>query len=483
LRAKPQRDAPTPPVRRSAAANRRVDPGKAERRRTPRSPEERRSRNRTVLLLLLLALVNGYVFVWRDGAGLSSLGALQAASVPGGHGPLPPYAEPPQRACGGDPVRVFETLEDLVRLETTLSAGYTLRLALLQLGVDGDEIDRVEADVRAHVDLGLLGGSGAPVRVAMDRLGGVQALEIELAEGHLLQACRSEDGFTVRNIQHPLRSDVEAIAIALGSDADLSRAVEQAGEKPELAHLLAESLAYDVDFAIDARPGDRIGALIEKRWLGRRFHRYGAVLGVRYVGAAGRVAYFRYKPEGGTAAYFDRDGTPMRRALRRSPVAYRRVDPEARGLLAPTIEVVEGRIGAVYRLPEGAPLVALADATVRSADRTLQQGLYVDLELADGTTLRYAHLSRLVGELATGTPVRQGQVIALAGHSGRTPSDRLRLEVWSDRDGATTTLDPLRLLGGETTPAPTVGSPIPAAQRDRFAKDVAPWARALRLGQ
>jgi murein DD-endopeptidase MepM/ murein hydrolase activator NlpD len=478
-----QREPKSPPPRRAAPGNRRVDPAKVERKRTPKTPEERRSRNRTVLLLALLALVNAYVFVWRDGAGLSSLGSLQAASVPGGHGPLPPYADPPENACGGDPVRVFETLEDLVRLDTTLAPGYTLRLALLQIGIDGEEIDRIEADVRAHVDLGLLGGSGAPVRLAMDRTGGVQAIEIELAEGQLLQACRGDDGFSVRNIQHPLRSDVEAIAVVLGSDADLSSAVEKAGEKPELAHLLSESLAFDVDFATEARPGDRIHALVEKRWLGRRFHRYGAVLAVRYVGAAGRMAYFRYKPEGGTLAYFDRDGEPMRRALRRSPVAYHRVDPEARGLLAPTIEVVEGRIGAVYRLPEGAPLVALGDATVRACERTLQQGLYVDLELPDGVTLRYAHLSRTIGELAPGTAVRQGQVIALAGHSGRTPADRLRLEVWGDENGSTATLDPLRLLGGETGRSPTVGDPIPDKQRDRFAKDVAPWARALRLAQ
>src|SRR5690606_14032941 len=204
-------------------------------RRAPSGPASRKIRNRTILLLGILVLVNAYVFVWREEGALTGLG-LQAAAIGQSGGPLPPVADPPEEACGGDPVRVFEGLEDLVHLDTTLSGAFTLRLALLHLGVNGEEIDRIEAAVRDKVDLGLLGGSGAPLRVAADRFGTVHALEIELAEGHLLQACRSQEGdelFSVRNIQHPLRSDVVVVPLELGKDADLAAAVDQAGEKPE----------------------------------------------------------------------------------------------------------------------------------------------------------------------------------------------------------------------------------------------------------
>lgn len=471
---------------RAAAGNRKV-PASGRRARAPVDPGERKTRNRTILALGLLALVNLYVFGLRDGGGLGDLGQLGSASISGTQGPLPPLASAPEQACGGDPVRIFEGLGDLISLQTQLGAGYTLRLSLLQLGIASDEIDRVEADVRTHVDLSLLGGSGAPLRLAMDRFGTIHALEIELAEGHILQACRNAgDGrtFEVRNIQHPLRTDVEVVALELGADADLARAVLEAGEKPELADQIARTLASDVDFLTETRPGDKLAVMVEKRWLGRRFHRYGQIMAARFQGAAARVAYYRYKPEGGSIGYYDGDGQPVRRALLRSPVAFFAVDVEARGLLPPSIEMVQGRLGAVYRLPEGAPVVALGDGVVEAVDRSASEGHVLELRFDDGTLARYAHVLRVVGELTPGTRVQQGQIVALAGHSGRTPNDRLRLELVRELgDEPPAAVDPLLLLGRDSERPPVVGAAIEGDAKQRFTDDIASWTRALKLAR
>ncbi len=462
--------------------NRKVEAAARGRTKAPADPAERKTRNRTILALGVLAAINGYVFFGRGDNGLAALSALGATAIEDRSGPLLPHASPPESACGGDPVRIFEGLESLLGLSTTLSGGYTLRLGLLQLGIASEEIDSIEAGVRNHVDLSLLGGSGAPLRVAIDRLGTVHALEIELAEGHILQACRTVDGgepFATRNIQHPLRTDVEVVTLEIGGDADLSKAVLDAQEKPELADIIARTLAFDLDFTTEMRPGDRISVMIEKRWLGRRFHRYGQVLAVRFSGSAARLAYFRYKPEGAPAGYFDADGEPVRRALLRSPVGYFAVDPEARALLAPSIEVIQGRLGAVYRLPEGAPIVALGDGEIVEVDEASNEGHVLEVRFDDGTTARYGHLMRVIGEPKAGTRVSQGQVIALAGHSGRTPSDRLRLDL---RNGDEP-LDPMRVLGRDATRPARVGTPISATARKRFDEDIGPWARALKLSR
>lgn len=473
--------------KRGGSSNRRVRTeersagGRSPRReRAPLTPAERKARNRTVLLLSILGLVNAYVFLWSGGGALAGLAGAPAAVIGGErHGPLPPVADPPARSCTGDPVRIFEGLDDLVHLDSILSRGLTLRLAMLQMGVEGTEIDLVEASVRPHVDLSLLGGSGAPLRLAIDRLGGVRALEIELAEGHVLQACRDGEGFAVRNLQHPLRSDVEVIALTLGRDADLAAAVEAADEEVELARMIANQLAHEVDFMTEARPDDEVTVVVEKRWLGRSFHRYGALLAVRFDGAAARAGHYLYKPEGAPPAYFDAKGQPVRRALLRSPVGYHRVPAEARGMLPPSLEVVEGRVGAAYRLPEGAPLVAIGDGIVVDVDHDAERGEYVDLELEDGTVARYSHLLRPVASLDVGSSVRQGQLLGLAGHSGRTPYDRLRLELWPS--GEDETADPMVLTAkGSARPA-RVGTPVPEEQRARYEEDIAPRRRALRV--
>lgn len=447
-------------------------------------PVERKTRNRTVALLLLLAAVNLYVFVWREGTSVLELGGPRAAAIveheERGHGPLGAFAETPATACGGDPVRIFEGLHDQIHQATTLDKGRTLRLALLELGVAATEIDALEAALRPTIDLGLVAGTGAPLRVATDRHGAILALEIEQSEGRLLQACRAESGLSVRAIQHPPVSDVVAVHLELGPDADLRAAVVEAGERPELADRIAAALAFEVDLVADARPRDRLDLVIERRFLGKQFHRYGSLLAVRFRGEAGRFLAFRFQTSGGQAAYYDAEGKPTRRTLLRSPLAFHALSSGARAMMPPSVEVVAGRAGALYRRPEGAPVVALGDGAVRTLGEQGDAGLVLEIAHEDGTVARYAHLSRTLGDLRPGQPVRQGQLVALAGHSGKTATDRVRLELWREEHGEPTVLDPLLLAaGGDRRPA-VLGAPLKGTTLERFKLEIAPWQKALR---
>lgn len=464
--------------RKRSKGNRRVDPDAREGkgRKRERDPAEFKARNRTILLLLVLAFVNAWIFLWRDEG---SLDAFEAKAAVIGGEDRGGYANPIDDACGGDPVDIFFGLDDRIRLESKLNEGRTLRLALLELGVAAEDIDELEAAVRKTVDLGMLTGSGAPVRIAGDREGGLQALEVELAEGHLIQACRSAKGLEVRNIQHPLRVDVAVIALELPRNGDLVEAALDAGQTPALARRIAETLAGEIDFSADVRPGDHIQVLVEKRYLGRNFHRYGKLLAIRYIGNAGRMAFYRYKPVGKDEAFFDHEGRPMRRALLRTPFAWHPFDPESRAALAPAIEFIDGRMGSVYRRATGVPVVALGDGTVRRVGLEGDDGLVVELELdgQDGRRVRYANLLRTIGELQPGDHVEQGRVLALVGQTGKTPVPRLRLELL---DKAGERLDPMALGERGEGRATRVGDPVPDEQLDQYREDIMSWRRAMR---
>lgn len=466
------------------SANKRVVAGRGPARRAPVDPMDRKVRNRTILLLTVLAMVNAYVFMWREGSSLLDLTPKPAVINSGddsSSGALGSLADARPDACTGDPVRILEGLQDQVQQTAVLSPGRTLRLALIDLGITAADIDALEAAIRPSFDLGLLTGSNAPVRLAADRHGGLQAIELELAEGRLIQACKDRGGFHVRSLQHPPLSDIAAVRIELGQDADLVRAVTDTGERPELAAMIAEVLAFDVDLTAEARPQDKIEVLVERRSLGQQFHRYGTLVAVRFRGAAGRYTYYRHQPQGQrNAAWYDPDGKPQRRALLRSPVGFHHVAPESRAMMPPSVEIVAGRAGALYRRPEGAPVVALADATVRAVDEHESAGRVVELELADGTIARYAHLLRTVGELRPGTKLHQGQLLGLAGHTGKTATDRVRLELLREQDGVTTVLDPLITAASGDRRPPTVGAALEDSALERFKAEVVPWQRALR---
>ena len=202
---------------------------------------------------------------------------------------------------------------------------------------------------------------------------------------------------------------------------------------------------------------------------------------IRLRGAAGRFSYFRHQPEGSRlAAYYDPEGRPQRRALLRTPLRFHSIAPEARAMMPPSIEVVAGRAGALYRRPEGAPVVALGDGVVRLAEETGDDGVVVELELPGGVVARHAHLLRTLGDLRPGVKVRQGQQIGLAGHSGKTATDRVRLELWREEAGEVTMLDPLMIVRGDEGRPAIVGAPLRDKQLERFKTETAPWSRALR---
>ncbi len=476
---------------RSKNRNRRAGETPRARGREPLDPAERKIRNRIALLIGVLALVNSYVFLWQGDASLLKLGERRSAVIGAGSGgaALGSFASPRDDACTDDPVRIFNELEDTLQLETTLAGGRSLRLALMEQGVTSESIEALENAVRTNIDLGLLASSGGAVRLALDRDGEVLALEAELAEGHLVQACREHGSYRVRTIQHPLSPEVATIKLELGDDADLFAAVQAAEERPELAVMIAETLVHDVDFAVEARPRDRVTVLVEKRFLGSSFHRYGTVLAIRYVGAAGRFAYYRYAAEGDRARYYDRAGRPVRRALRRTPMRFHPVRAEARGMLEPLVEVVEGRLGAIYRRPEGAPVVALSDGRVIevSDDGQDGEGHTVELQHSDGTRSRYSHLKRPFANISEGVEVRQGQLIGLAGHSGKTAVDRVRLELRgvsdpADAEGgaaATEILDPMRCTASGEARAELIGEALKGEALKRFSSTIRPWRRSL----
>jgi murein DD-endopeptidase MepM/ murein hydrolase activator NlpD len=91
--------------------------------------------------------------------------------------------------------------------------------------------------------------------------------------------------------------------------------------------------------------------------------------------------------------------------------------------------------------PLGTPIKAARGGTVLYAGEQKGYGLIAIIEHANGLTTLYAHNRDL--KVTTGQRVREGQVIATVGESGRTTGPHLHFEV--RRDGVP--VDPLDHLG------------------------------------
>ncbi len=93
----------------------------------------------------------------------------------------------------------------------------------------------------------------------------------------------------------------------------------------------------------------------------------------------------------------------------------------------------EGHAGIDLAVDEGVPVKATADGKVIFSGDAGTYGKLVKIDHGNGIETRYAHNSVL--KVKTGEFVRRGQLIALAGHTGRVrgnPGDHLHYEVRID---------------------------------------------------
>src|SRR5262249_14562078 len=98
--------------------------------------------------------------------------------------------------------------------------------------------------------------------------------------------------------------------------SSLYDAAVSAKEDPTIAMALADVFAWDIDFYVDVRKGDRVRCLVEKVLTKGRLLRYGEVLAAEYRGeAVGTKRVFRWQLPDGEWSYFQEDGTSARKAF------------------------------------------------------------------------------------------------------------------------------------------------------------------------
>jgi len=81
------------------------------------------------------------------------------------------------------------------------------------------------------------------------------------------------------------------------------------------------------------------------------------------------------------------------------------------------------------RAPAGTRVQAVVPGTVIFAGRYHAYGLMVEIAQADGSTSRYAHLSRFASGIAPGARVEALQAIGAVGRTGRTTGAHLHVEL------------------------------------------------------
>lgn len=275
------------------------------------------------------------------------------------------------------------------------------------------------------------------------------------------------DGEKYVGKRRELEREQSVEVIDLTIESSVWDAALAAGEKPEVAIVLSDVFAWDVDFYRDVQRGDRMRAVVEKIVSRGRVLAYGNVLAAEYAGrTVGAKKSYRYRLPDGTESYFLEDGTSARKTFLKTPLKYARLTSGFGSRHHPVLNYARAHNGVDYGTPTGTPVWAVADGTVTRAGWDAGGGNRVCVKHAMSFETCYLHLSKIL--VREGQRVPQKTVLGESGNTGLSTGPHLHFGM--KRGGSW--VNPL----SQNFPR---ADPLPKALVDDFKAKVAPLAARL----
>jgi murein DD-endopeptidase MepM/ murein hydrolase activator NlpD len=249
--------------------------------------------------------------------------------------------------------------------------------------------------------------------------------------------------------------------------------ISKAGESAALVALIVDMFAWDINFYTDTRPGDTWKVIIEKKYLGDQFYKYGRLLAAEYSGKNGVFRGFYWNPSGqhGQGKYYDDKAQALAKSMLKTPLRFVRIsskfDPKR---FHPILHRIKAHLGTDYAAPIGTPVWAPTAGKVVQADFQKGSGNTIVINHGNGLVTKYYHLSRFAKGLKVGKQVAQKQTIGYVGTTGLSTGPHLHFSMVKNGKY----VDPA-LQSSKRDP--------PAANRSAFLQAIKPRVAALKSMQ
>lgn len=211
-------------------------------------------------------------------------------------------------------------------------------------------------------------------------------------------------------------------------DSTLGLAAENAGVSVGITQKLVDIYQWEIDFARDIQTGDSFSVVYQKAYIDDELITDGSILAASFSSGGRTINAIRYTDSVGITAYFQPDGSSLRRGFLRTPVKLARITSGFGKRRHPIKKIWKKHLGVDYGASRGAPILATADGVVQYSGKKGGYGNAVILRHGGIYTTLYAHMSKLGKGIRSGKTVTQGQVIGYVGRSGWATGDHLHYE-------------------------------------------------------
>ncbi len=266
-------------------------------------------------------------------------------------------------------------------------------------------------------------GQELALELAGDRL---QSLRLVRNPIERIEVVREGERYRSRIVKKPLQRRLAEVSGVIHSS--LFADGHKAGLSDGQIMQLAEIFGWDIDFALELRPGDQFRVVYEEQLVDGRKYRNGPILAAEFVNRGHTHQAFRFEHDG-EVGYYDAKGRSKRRAFIRTPIRFARISSRFQPRRwHPVLGKWKSHKGVDYAAPRGTPIKATGDGRVIFRGWKRGYGRVVIIQHSRRYRTVYAHMSKFRGKVRKGSRVRQGEVIGYVGSSGWATGSHLHYE-------------------------------------------------------
>lgn len=260
--------------------------------------------------------------------------------------------------------------------------------------------------------------------------GTLTKLALSAYQASVLSLTRQDQIFVAEDLSAPLNKIITKSSVTITSSFNI--ALKSLGLTDNSIAELVSSFGQQIDFQRQIQAGDVITIIIEKFVTGDgQFAHYGKILSACLNLSGKKHNIYRYTDDNilSNGSFFSEDGKSTMKSLLTAPVNSARISSYYGRRKHPVAGYTQMHTGVDFAAPNGTPIYAAGSGVITQMCWKNGYGKFIQIKHNAALSTAYAHASNFAKNLRVGTLVKQGQIIAYVGSTGRSTGAHLHYEV------------------------------------------------------
>ena len=311
-------------------------------------------------------------------------------------------------------------------MEHTVKSGENLSSIFSELDLSPEDLHKI-VHANANGKLFAAMEPGRDVTATINASGELEQLTYAKNPFETLIATRHNDDFDVELLSKKI--DYQVASVKANIKSSLFEDGKQAGLPEKLILKLSDIFAWDIDFALNLKPGDQFTVLFEKLYVDGKEFDSGDILAVEFINQGKTYTALRFEDGQGNSGYYTPQGDGLRKAFLQTPIDFAVISSNfSMHREHPILHTIRAHKGVDYSAPIGAPIKSTSDGKIVFRGVKNGYGNVVEIEHGAKYSTLYAHMSGFKSGHTVGSRVKQGEVIGYVGNTGLATGPHLHYE-------------------------------------------------------